>query len=67
MKIAYLNARYSKGHTGGGSVHVEQFVQHTLIGARGLDVAKGFRNPTIPRIFSGGLKPVHGRFYVASI
>jgi len=30
MKIAYLNARYNKNHTGGGSVHVEQFVTHTL-------------------------------------
>ena len=30
MNIAYLNARYQPNHTGGGSVHVEQFVKHTL-------------------------------------
>ena len=30
MKIAYLNARYQKNHTGGGTVHVEQFMKHTL-------------------------------------
>ena len=30
MKIAYLNARYQPNHTGGGSVHIEQFVKHTL-------------------------------------
>ena len=30
MKIAYLNARYHKNHTGGGTVHVEQFMRHTF-------------------------------------
>jgi glycosyltransferase involved in cell wall biosynthesis len=30
MRIAYLNARFQEVHTGGGSVHIEQFVRHTL-------------------------------------
>jgi len=30
MRIAYLNARYQQNHTGGGTVHVEQFMKHTL-------------------------------------
>lgn len=30
MRIAYLNARYQKNHAGGGTVHVEQFMRHTL-------------------------------------
>lgn len=30
MKIAYLNALYQQNHTGGGSVHIEQFIKHTL-------------------------------------
>lgn len=58
MNIAYLNANYHKNHTGGGSVHIEQFVKHTL--ALGHDVwgwQKGLTEiHTIPQDFLGRVK-----------
>lgn len=68
MKIAYLNARYNKGHTGGGSVHVEQFVQHTLeLGHEVWMWQKGLPEiHTIPQDFLGRVKTLRNMdvFYV---
>ena len=30
MRIAYLNANYDKAHTGGGHVHMQQFIKNSL-------------------------------------
>lgn len=62
MNIAYLNANYHKNHTGGGSVHIEQFVKHTL--ALGHDVwgwQKGLTEiHTIPQDFWGRVRTLRG-------
>lgn len=68
MKIAYLNASYHQNHTGGGSVHIEQFVKHTL--AMGHEVwgwQKGIPEiHTIPQDFLGRVKALRAMdvFYV---
>lgn len=68
MKIAYLNANYHQNHTGGGSVHIEQFVKHTV--ALGHEVwgwQKGLSEiHTIPQDFLGRVKTLRNMdvFYV---
>lgn len=68
MKIAYLNANYHQNHTGGGSVHIEQFVKHTV--ARGHEVwgwQKGLPEiHTIPQDSLGRVKTLRNMdvFYV---
>ena len=58
MKIAYVNASYDRKHTGGGHVHVEQFIKNAIDQGHEIWVYPGNQFPGVQTIPTGRINNV---------